>query len=635
MKPTPLKSIAFTQCVAAFEGGGMRGAAYAGVYNAATELGINFIGTVGASSGAIAAALIGAGVSVEDVQAEMRKNFATFLTDTAMPESVTARAIIASSTLLGGRLRDLTKLQYAQGIYSSVPIQKWIEGILQRQLPNAHTPVRFCDLPKPVAIIATDLLSQGPKIFSKKSTPYSSVAFAVRASCTIPFFFQPVAGEASLLVDGGVLSNLPVFLISELELDSDTPTLCFRLMSDRDSRVVQPKSGIELISAVVDTVLNGVTEVQLSSGQTRQIISISTSEIKATDFNLTERQITTLMSAGETAINEFVEHEQVLITRSLQIAPKTSLPGYREGLLEQTSQLISDSLDEIWIIAGNLSWFREIYITLLAASLKNRHIRLLCEKRDDANFKEAVKAAIALNIDVGETDMSLPVRGTIVSPVSEFMKMIAIEKYPEPHGLRYQLPDDKGILELIANWFDNMWANAQISNGDTKPILKPVSDAELISALAQGVPQYAELTISVETVSTDSLFPLPQYLESFKLSRVGQLGKLLKEYGLQNAARLPGSPWPITPPVVERLADNTMVIIDGAHSVYHSLYSLNQTEMRVVLVNNPQPNLPAGPFENWKHVQVISEKKSRAERYKSYDPSKFRPIREAFKSLAI
>lgn len=70
------------------------------------------------------------------------------------------------------------------------------------------------DLKIPFAAVATDL-NRGTRVVLDKGP----VAKAVRASCSIPGVFQPVEHEGSLLVDGGVLDNIPVSVAREKGAD--------------------------------------------------------------------------------------------------------------------------------------------------------------------------------------------------------------------------------------------------------------------------------------------------------------------------------------------------------------------------------------------------------------------------------
>jgi len=70
------------------------------------------------------------------------------------------------------------------------------------------------DLKIPFAAVATDL-NRGVRVVLDRGP----VARAVRASCSIPVVFQPVEHQGGLLVDGGLLDNLPVSVARERGAD--------------------------------------------------------------------------------------------------------------------------------------------------------------------------------------------------------------------------------------------------------------------------------------------------------------------------------------------------------------------------------------------------------------------------------
>jgi NTE family protein len=66
-------------------------------------------------------------------------------------------------------------------------------------------------------VFATDLNTGKLLKFSKETTPFYPVAVAVRASMTYPLYFQPQVCPQTghLLVDGGVISNYPLYLFDK------------------------------------------------------------------------------------------------------------------------------------------------------------------------------------------------------------------------------------------------------------------------------------------------------------------------------------------------------------------------------------------------------------------------------------
>jgi NTE family protein len=76
-----------------------------------------------------------------------------------------------------------------------------LEAFVKDKVPTANIE----DLKIPFAAVATDL-NRGTTVVLDKG----SVARAVRASSAIPGVFQPVEHQGKLLVDGGVIDNVPV-----------------------------------------------------------------------------------------------------------------------------------------------------------------------------------------------------------------------------------------------------------------------------------------------------------------------------------------------------------------------------------------------------------------------------------------
>ena len=72
----------------------------------------------------------------------------------------------------------------------------------------------FDDLPIPFRCVATDLVSETPYVFDQ-----GSLAGAMRASMSLPAFFTPVRDGSHVLVDGGLVDNLPVDVARQMGAD--------------------------------------------------------------------------------------------------------------------------------------------------------------------------------------------------------------------------------------------------------------------------------------------------------------------------------------------------------------------------------------------------------------------------------
>jgi len=92
------------------------------------------------------------------------------------------------------------------GIFSAVTAMGPVKGDKLEEFVKTKVPVANIEnLKLPFAAIATDL-NRGTRVVLDSG----SVARAVRASSAIPGVFNPVDYQGKLLVDGGVIDNLPI-----------------------------------------------------------------------------------------------------------------------------------------------------------------------------------------------------------------------------------------------------------------------------------------------------------------------------------------------------------------------------------------------------------------------------------------
>lgn len=92
---------------------------------------------------------------------------------------------------------------------------------------------RIESLPIPLTLVASDLMTTDEVIF--RNGPLFE---AIRASISIPLFFQPVQWQGRLLVDGGILNPLPLRQIQRTEGD----ILVAMDISGKDGLTIQHQS---------------------------------------------------------------------------------------------------------------------------------------------------------------------------------------------------------------------------------------------------------------------------------------------------------------------------------------------------------------------------------------------------------
>ena len=142
-----------------------------------------------------------------------------------------------------------------------------------------------------------------------------SVADAVRASASIPFFFEPVTlrargGEVSTLVDGGMLSNFPIAIFDRTDgRERRWPTFGIRLSAREGAMpTTSPVTGpISLALAVVETMVSACDARHIENpGVQERTIFVDASQQSPVDFEITDEQESALLLAGRKASREFL-----------------------------------------------------------------------------------------------------------------------------------------------------------------------------------------------------------------------------------------------------------------------------------------------------------------------------------------
>ena len=95
------------------------------------------------------------------------------------------------------RLRDIARWRVSRlGLASN----QRLENLIERVFDSRH----FEDLRIPLAVVATDLTSGEPVVFTQ-----GNLADAIRASCAFPGLFEPVEIGTRCLADGGLVAPVP------------------------------------------------------------------------------------------------------------------------------------------------------------------------------------------------------------------------------------------------------------------------------------------------------------------------------------------------------------------------------------------------------------------------------------------
>lgn len=303
---------------AVFEGGGVKGISLAGAISAAQDNDIQFSQMAGTSSGSIVAACLAAGYTGEELKKLILNTpFQSFL----------KRCWIYDTKVIGPAIRLMMK----KGLYAGEALEHWIETILAEK--NIRT---FGDLaPGKLRIIASDISQGKLLVLPDDIEQYGidpnkfSIAKAVRMSCSIPFFFDPVRirpsaskkinfsaqiknqhpNQSIYIVDGGLLSNFPLWLFDKQNTKVNfLPTIGFQLVGKNQKAVHSITDPISMLQALFATMMGAHDERYIEKHNLFRTVKIPTLGVQTTEFNITIDKSMELFNAGYAAADQYFKN---------------------------------------------------------------------------------------------------------------------------------------------------------------------------------------------------------------------------------------------------------------------------------------------------------------------------------------
>jgi len=176
----------------AFSGSGYLAPAHAGFAVGMLERGYTITEVAGTSGGSIVAAILSTGASVDQIKK---------IVFDPLPKGIVDKSIL-----------DISRSLWNNEAYinSGDILINWLYGILGTTTFN-QTKI-------PLTIMATNLTDNSTIEFSRSSNANETLAFACRASSSVPFIYKPVEFDGKILVDGGVRNNIPTNKLSSGDL---------------------------------------------------------------------------------------------------------------------------------------------------------------------------------------------------------------------------------------------------------------------------------------------------------------------------------------------------------------------------------------------------------------------------------
>lgn len=274
-------------------GGGARGAAHVGLLKVLERERVPIDCIVGTSMGAIVGALYASGHTADQIASTLEKtDWNAVMHDSPPRNERSMRRKEDDLRLLGGAEVGVRKgsILLPQGLIQG----QRIEAMLRHLLLDVSQVEHFDDLPIPFRAVATDLVTGEKVVFGD-----GDIVKAVRASMSVPGIFAPVRVDGRLLVDGGIVDNVPVDEARKLGAQ--------RLIV---SRVGSPLLTEEQLSTplavsqqITHVLMQRVVQMQIDAlGPEDVLIVPELGDITSQDFNRSVQAIAAGQKAAEQAV---------------------------------------------------------------------------------------------------------------------------------------------------------------------------------------------------------------------------------------------------------------------------------------------------------------------------------------------
>ena len=308
-------------------GGGVKGIGLVGAVVALMEAGYRAQRVSGTSAGSIVGAVVAAAAMGNQLGPEEVKELALQLDYHKFTDPGTLERL----PVLGPSLAVLR----GTGIYKGDYAHDWVRSQLKNLGVRTFGDLAIDDDRLPaeqryklvvtVADVTTGQLVRLPWDYRRVygfDPDEQSVADAVRASMSIPFFFRPVTltsagGLTSTLVDGGILSNFPIDSLDRTDRrrprwPSFGVTVLPNLPEGNDKLIpalapIRLLGPPHLLESVITTVLVGRDQAYLSQPWvSARTIRVDSTDVGFLDFDISDNEIEALYAKGYAAAEKFL-----------------------------------------------------------------------------------------------------------------------------------------------------------------------------------------------------------------------------------------------------------------------------------------------------------------------------------------
>lgn len=290
---------------AVFQGGGIKAIGYIGAVCRLEESGFTWENAAGTSAGAVVASLLAVGYRGRELKKIMMS--------IDLPKFGGEPSLKYISAV-----KNAYHIFSDKGIYDTKSIETYLSGLYL-----AKGKKRFRDVSRygksKLKIIASDVTQKRLLILPDDLIFYGidpmefEIAKAVVMSISMPIVFKPSvikygSGKESLIIDGGILSNYPIWIFDVKGIPR-WPTLGFKFEKNADENKPKKKRNdfMGYIMDIIEAVIDNYDESYISDKDIVRTISIPTGGVKTTDFGISKHKSRELYELGYKSADNFLK----------------------------------------------------------------------------------------------------------------------------------------------------------------------------------------------------------------------------------------------------------------------------------------------------------------------------------------
>ena len=437
-------------------GGGARGFAHIGAIKVIEELGIPIDYVVGTSMGSIIGGLYAAGYSVEELEDIVTEvDWEGIFSDTPPRSLWSYQKKRAAAKYIFGVDFDWEKgFVVPRGLTRGQKIS-YLMSFLTMRVSDVQD---FDKLSIPYRAVAADIATGEEVVID-----HGSLADAMRASMSVPGVFTPVSLEDHLLVDGGIVNNLPVDVVKQMGADVVIAVDISSPLKGKDElgnpiSILNQMIGLQmqkitneqrkLADVLIIPDLNGYSSASFGEGQDISALGEKYSRLKINELKELLAEIRKTRPASRTIPSKALKEAQNIYIEDVVIEGKTR---YNESVIltqlkeqkgaELNPELLEQSVTELF----STGEYETVKFTLIPGKKQGKILKLQLQEQEkgqhqlrfgmnyESRFDDAEEDKMVFLINA--TFNELTGKGSLWSTDLQFVNVLKFEsEYFQPLG---------------------------------------------------------------------------------------------------------------------------------------------------------------------------------------------------------